>query len=102
MKEILTQSGWAASRTKDTFFSARYHRLAARRGKKKAVIAVAHSILKAVYHVLKDDVPYNELGADHLNSRMEKRRKRYLKAELEKMGFAVQLEPLEPLVPASP
>jgi hypothetical protein len=61
--------------------------LGARRGKKKAIVAVAHSILKSVYHVLKDDAPYNELGADYLNSRMEKRRKRYLKTELEKMGY---------------
>lgn len=66
--------------------------MAARRGKKRAIIAVAHSILKSVYHVLKDDVPYLELGAEHLNSRMEDKRKKYLKKELEKMGYNVDLQ----------
>ena len=99
-KSILSQSAWAASRTKDTFYHARYHRLAARRGKKRAIVAVAHSILKSVYHVLKDEVPYNELGADYLNSRVEARRKRYLKAELEKMGYCVELVPHNPVSPA--
>lgn len=84
-KSTLTEAAWAASRTKGTFYKARYHRLAARRGKKRAIIAVAHSILKSVYHVLKDDVPYRELGADYLNSRMEDKRKKYLKKEPEKL-----------------
>jgi hypothetical protein len=95
----LVEAAWGASRTKNTFYSARYHRLAARRGKKRAVMAVAHSILKSVYYVLKYNVPYHELGADYLNSRMEKKRKKYLKAELEKMGYDVYLEPVNPLSP---
>lgn len=90
------EASWAASRTKNTFYNARYHRLAARRGKKRAAVAVAHSILKSVYHVLKDDVPYRELGADYLNSRMEAKRKKYLKQELEKMGYKVQILPAPP------
>ena len=61
---------------------------------------MAHSILKSVYHVLKDEVPYNELGADYLNSRVEARRKRYLKAELEKTGYCVELVPHNPVSPA--
>jgi len=85
---------WAASRTKNTFYNARFHRLAARRGKKRAAIAVAHSILKSVYHVLKDDVSYHELGAEYLKSRIEDKRKKYLKKELEKMGYTVQIEPI--------
>jgi hypothetical protein len=55
---------------------------------------VAHSILKSVFHVLKDDVPYYELGAEHLNSRMEDKRRKYLKKELEKMGYNVHLQPV--------
>ena len=62
-------------------------------------MAVAHSILKSVYHILGDGVPYNELGADYLNSRIEKRRKRYLQSELEKMGYRVQLVPVDPVDP---
>jgi len=75
--------------------------LAARRGKKRAVMAVAHSITKSVYHVLKYNVPYHELGAEYLDSRVKKKREKYLKTELEKMGYAVQLEPVNPLPPAS-
>ena len=89
----MVEAAWAASRTKNTFYKARYHRLAARRGKKRAIVAVAHSILKSVYHVLKDNISYKELGADYLNSRMEEKRKKYLKSELKKMGYKVELEP---------
>lgn len=91
----MVEVAWAASRTKKTFFHARYHRLAARRGKKRAIVAVAHSICKSVYHVLKENVPYNELGADYLNSRIEEKRQKYLKGELLKMGYQVQLTPLK-------
>jgi transposase len=87
----MVEVAWAASRTKGTFYKARYHRLAARRGKKKAVVAVAHSILKSVYHVLKKQVPYKELGADYLNSIMAEKRKKYFKSELRKMGYQVEL-----------
>ncbi|MDR2888200.1 MAG: transposase, partial [Bacteroidales bacterium] len=51
-KAAIVEAAWAATRTKNTFYSARYHRLAARRGKKRALIAVGHSILKSVYHIL--------------------------------------------------
>jgi hypothetical protein len=85
---------WAATRTKNTFYSARYHRLAARRGKKRALIAVGHSILKSVYHILSGKAPYRELGADYLNNKIEAKRKKYLKTELEKLGYQVALTPL--------
>jgi hypothetical protein len=65
--------------------------LAARRGKKKALIAIGHSILKSVYHILKDNVPYHELGSEYLNAKMEEKRKKYLKNELEKMGYQFRL-----------
>jgi len=94
---------WAATRTKNTYYSARYHRLAARWGKKRALIlvlctkyavAVGHSILKSVYHILSGKEQYKELGADYLNSKIEAKRKNYLKAELEKLGYRVDLNPL--------
>lgn len=87
----MVEVAWAASRTKGTFYKARYHRLAARKGKKKAIVAVAHSVLKSVYHVLKESVPYNELGEDYLNNRIEEKRRKYLKKELQKMGYKVDL-----------
>jgi hypothetical protein len=65
--------------------------LAARRGKKRAIIAIGHSILKSVYHVLSESTVYRELGASYVNDRQEKKRKAYLKKELEKLGYAVQL-----------
>ena len=65
--------------------------MAARRGKKRALIAVGHSILKSVYHILSGSCVYRELGADHINLRVEAKRKSYLKKELEKLGYEVQL-----------
>jgi hypothetical protein len=65
--------------------------LAARRGKKRALIAVAHSILKSVYHVLSEGVMYRELGAGHVIKAQEQKRKTYLKKELEQLGYNVQL-----------
>ncbi len=91
VKAVITESAWAATRAKNTFYSARYHRVAARRGKKRALIAVEHSILKSVYHVINGKEGYKELGADYVTQRVEKRRKLYLKKELEKLGYAVQL-----------
>ena len=91
MKSIMTEAAWAATRTKDTFYSARYHKLAARRGKKRALIAVGHSILTSVWHVLHDNVSYKELGAEYLNERVAKKRKEYLRRELESLGYDVSL-----------
>lgn len=65
--------------------------MAARRGKKRAVVAIGHSILKSVYHILSTQSAYRELGADHINLRAEARRKSYLKKELEKLGYEVLL-----------
>lgn len=92
---MIVEAAWAATRTKNTFYSARYHRLAARRGKKRALVAVGHSILKTVYHILSTESAYRELGADYINLRAEAKRKSYLKKELEKLGYEVLLtEPL--------
>jgi len=91
---VITEVAWAATRTKNTYYSARYHRLAARRGKKRALIAVGHSILKSVYHILKGKEQYKELGVDYLNSKIEVKRKNYLKSELEKLGYQVAINPL--------
>ncbi|HKK67312.1 MAG TPA: hypothetical protein VJ946_03840 [Bacteroidales bacterium] len=91
VKAVITEAAWAATRTKDTFYSARYHRLAARRGKKRALVAVGHSMLKSVYHVLSQEKEYRELGASYVNNRQKQKRKAYLKKELEKLGYTVQI-----------
>jgi hypothetical protein len=97
VKNVLTEIAWAATRTKGTFYKARYHRLAARRGKKRALIAVGHSILKSVYHILKDTCEYKELGADYLIERTKAKRKTYLKSELGKLGYTVELKEFSPV-----
>ena len=61
-KAVIMECAWAASRTKNTYFSQRYKRPAARRSKKRALVALTHEILKVVYHVLKDKCEYRELG----------------------------------------
>ena len=65
LKTILTQCAKAAKNVKSSFFSAQYQRIAARRGKNRATIAVAHSILIAIYHILADGIPFHDLGADY-------------------------------------
>lgn len=94
---MITESAWAATRTKNTFYSEKYHRLAARRGKKRALIAVGHAILVSVYHLLKHGGEYRELGAEHVIRQNEGKRKAYFKKELEKLGYEVGLSPKGPI-----
>ena len=77
MKAIATECAWAASRTKGTFMAERYKRLAARRGKKRALVATAHELLTIVYHVLKDQAGYNELGSGYVDERRKNARIQY-------------------------
>ena len=89
----MTQAAWAASHTKETYLSAQYRRLAARRGKKRALVAVGHTILVVVYHILKDGTRYQELGAEYLDRLEPERQTRQLVRRLEKLGHKVTLEP---------
>lgn len=66
---IMVLGAWSAVRTKDTFLKSRYHRLAARRGKKRAIVAVAHSMLVSAWHMLTYQQPYQELGGDYFDER---------------------------------
>ncbi len=93
LKRALSQAAWAASHTKDTYFSAQYRRLAARRGKKRAIIAVAHSLLTVVYSMLKNDSTYQELGGTYFEQLHADRHRRYLVNRLEALGFQVNLAP---------
>lgn len=91
LKTTLTECAWAASRKKDCYLRAKYHSLVGRREKKKALIAVGHKILIACYHVLKNRVPYVELGGDYLdNRRKEKITRSYVK-RLTSLGYQVTL-----------
>ncbi len=89
----MAEAAWAASHTKDTYLAAQYRRLAARRGKKRALIAVGHSILVIIYHVLKNHVEYRDLGGDDFDRLEPERLKRYLVRRLQHLGFDVALTP---------
>ena len=65
LKTILTQCAKSARSVKKSYFSAQYQRISARRGKNRATLAVAHSMLIAIYHMLKNNVPFRDLGADY-------------------------------------
>jgi transposase len=95
LRQVLTQAAWAASHTKDTYLSAQFRRLAARRGKKRALVALGHTLLVIVYHLLKHGVTYRELGGDFLERLEPERLTRQLVQRLEKLGHKVTLEPKE-------
>jgi len=91
LKAALVQVAWAASRKKNCYFNAQYRRLSGRRGKKRAVVAVAHSILTDTYHILKKGASYRELGADHFDRVQHDRIRRYYTKRLQVLGYAVTL-----------
>jgi transposase len=93
LKGTLTEAAWVASRTKGTYAAAQYRRLVGRRGKKRAIVAVAHSLLIAAYHVLRDGVAYHDLGPQHFDRLNETHLTRYLVKRLEHLGHKVTLEP---------
>jgi transposase len=95
LRRSLCQAAWAASHTKATYLAARFHRLAARKGKKRAIVAVAHTILVSLYHMLKTKQPYRELGADFLDHRNADNIKRYLLKRLERLGLQVTVHSSE-------
>jgi len=91
LKATLVQCGWAAARTKATYLNAQFVRLRTRRGPKKAVCAVAASILTAAYHMLKDGTCYEDLGAAHFDRRRPDAQARRLVRRLAELGFSVEL-----------
>ena len=92
LKRILVQAAWAASHTKGTYLAAQYRRLSKRRGRKRALVAVGHTLLVIVYHVLKRGTTYAELGADFLDRLEPERLTRQLVKRLESLGHKVTLE----------
>ncbi len=94
LKTMLVQCAWAAKRAKDSYYRAQFHRLRGRRGPQKAICAVAASILTAIYHMLKSGAPHRDLGADYFDRRTPEAKAKRLLAQLAKLGFAAQLQPL--------
>jgi transposase len=93
LKTMLVQAAHAAGRRKDTYLGAQYRRLAARRGKQRAAVAVAHSILVIAYHILRRGTTYTDLGADYFDRRNEQQLQHSLVKRLERLGLKVTLEP---------
>jgi transposase len=88
----LNQAAHGAARTKDTYLSAQYRRLATRRGSKKAIMAVAHSILVIAYHIIKDKEPYRDLGSDYFDKRRPEATAKRLLKRLEQLGYEVSIQ----------
>jgi transposase len=93
LKRILVQAAWATSHTKGTYLAAQFRRLAKRRGCRRALVAVGHTLLVIIYHVLKRGTTYAELGADFLERLEPARLTRQLVKRLEALGHKVTLEP---------
>jgi transposase len=92
---LIEAANSAAGRTKDTYLRAQYLRIKRRRGHKKAIVAVAHSILVSAYHVLAEGRPYDELGGDYFLRREDRDRvAKRLVRQLERLGHSVTLEPV--------
>jgi transposase len=93
LKTALVQAAWAAARKKDSYFRAQFHRLRARRGPRKAIVAVAASILTAVFHMLSRGLPYQDLGAHHYDRLDPDRTAKRLVRRLKDLGLDVQIRP---------
>ncbi len=91
LKRCLSQAAWAASHTKNTYPGAQFRQIAKRRGRKRAVIAVSHTILVIAYYLLGRNLDYQELGADHFDKLRPDRLRQYYLSRLRKLGYQVQL-----------
>ena len=94
MRRCLCQAAWAVSTKKKNYLSALYRRLAARRGAKRAIVAVAHRLLVITYHLLQRRQDYVELGENYFDQLHAARLRRSLVRRLERLGHRVTLEPL--------
>jgi len=92
LKRTLVQAAWAASHTKNTYLATQYRRWAGHRGKKRALVAVGHSILVIFYHMLKNGTTYADLGADFFDRLQSQRLTRYYLRRLQALGHKVTLE----------
>jgi transposase len=94
LKTTLVQCAWAASRKKESYYKAQFMRLRAKRGPKKAICAVAASMLTAIYHMLKDGTEHRDLGANHFDRRSTEVKVNRLVTQLKKFGYQVALHPV--------
>jgi transposase len=100
LKTTLVQCAWAASRKKDGYLRAQFQRLRQRRGPKKAVCAVAASMLTAIWHMLHDGTVYQDLGANYFHKRSPEQQARHLAQQIAKLGFTCSIMPQPDMVSA--
>jgi transposase len=89
LKTIMIEVAWAAVKKKGSYFKDKYYRLKARRGAKKAIVAIAHRILLGIYHVIKDGVEFRDLGEDYLTQRNKSQKMSYLRKQARSLGYAL-------------
>ena len=93
IRSLLTQTGWAASHTKATYFTSQYRRLVKRRGRKRAALALGHSQLVIAFHLIDGGGVYEDLGPDHFDKLQDRRQTQHLVQRLNRMGYQVTLSP---------
>jgi transposase len=96
LKSILVQAATSAVRTKDSYYQAKFNRLSKRRGYKRAIVAIAHSMIVAIYHIIRDNRKYKELGKEWFQERSAESQSKALVKKLERLGFTVQLHQAQP------
>jgi transposase len=94
LKTALVQCAWSAVKKKGSYYKAQFNRLRSRRGPKKAICAVAASMLTAIYRMLTDGVEHHDLGGDYFDRRSTDIKAKRLVAQLTKLGFQVELQPI--------
>jgi len=92
LRASLVEAVWGAAHTRDTYLSSQYHRIASRRGRKRAIVAVAHTILVTVYFLLRDGISYDDLGGNYFDERDRQRSIHRAVHRIERLGFKVVLE----------
>jgi transposase len=93
LRRALNQAAWAAVRTKNTYFAARFHRLAGKRGSKRAIVAIGHKILVLAHYLLQHNCPFRELGADYYQRLRAPSLSQSLVRRLQRLGYQVTLAP---------
>jgi len=93
LRAALVEAAWGAARTKKSYLAAQYHRLAARRGAKRAILAVAHTMLVTIYHLLRHGSTYQDLGGNYFDQRDRYATIRRAIGRIERLGYKVTLEP---------
>lgn len=95
LRTALVEAAHAASHCKECYLSAQYHHIAFRRGKKRAAVALGHTLLIIIYHMIAEQKEYEELGGDYLDQLDRQGKEKRLVRQLEKLGFEVSLTPTE-------